>query len=159
MEFVSLNSKPLLVISIMPLCMFIWLLNMVINHRQQAPSSLTFASLLAKLNSAMDQELLQCFHISKVHMHSIKNSPRIRIKWSDFQTYPYYLQPWSFLAFTWVLSNWKTERSSQVLCLKFFVQPLFWSFYKFSKQNSEIPLYDTLKSLNICGICGSSPGQ
>jgi hypothetical protein len=39
------------------------------------PLSLTFASPLAKLNSAMDQELLQCFHASKVHMCSIKNSP------------------------------------------------------------------------------------
>ena len=32
------------------------------------------------------------------------------------------------VAFTWVLSNWKTERLSQALCLKFFVQPIFWSF-------------------------------
>jgi hypothetical protein len=46
-----------------------------VSDRQQAPSSLTFASLLAKLNSAMDQELLQSFHASKVHMRLIKNSP------------------------------------------------------------------------------------
>ena len=39
------------------------------------PPSLSFASPWAKVNSAMDQELLQCFHTSKVHMCSIKNSP------------------------------------------------------------------------------------
>jgi hypothetical protein len=45
------------------------------NYRQQAPASLTFASPLAKLNSVnLDQELLQCFYASKVHMHSNKNS-------------------------------------------------------------------------------------
>ena len=44
---------------------------MVVNYRQQAPLSLTFASPLAKLNSTkMDHELLRCFHSSKVHMHS-----------------------------------------------------------------------------------------
>jgi hypothetical protein len=44
--------------------------NMIVNYRQQGPPSLTFASLLAKLNSAkIDHELLQCFHVSKVHMH------------------------------------------------------------------------------------------
>jgi hypothetical protein len=47
---------------------------MVVNHRQQALPTLTFASPLAKLNLAkkIDQELLQCFHASKVHMRSIK---------------------------------------------------------------------------------------
>jgi hypothetical protein len=49
---------------------------MIDNYRQQAPSNLTFASPLAKLDSAnLDQELLQCFHTSKVHMRSNKNSP------------------------------------------------------------------------------------
>jgi hypothetical protein len=49
---------------------------MVDNYHQQAPPSLTFASLLAKLNSSnLDQELLQCFHASKVHMRSNKKSP------------------------------------------------------------------------------------
>jgi uncharacterized membrane protein (DUF106 family) len=75
MEFISLNLKPLLVISIVPLCMFYWRLNMVVNYRQQAPPSLTFASPWAKLNLAMDQESLQSFHALKVHMRSIKNSP------------------------------------------------------------------------------------
>ena len=46
-----------------------------VSDRQQGPPSLTFVSLWAKLNSSMDPELLQCFHSSKVHMHSIKNSP------------------------------------------------------------------------------------
>ena len=32
-------------------------------------------SIVWKLNSAIDQELLQCFHASKVHMRSINNSP------------------------------------------------------------------------------------
>jgi hypothetical protein len=46
------------------------------NYRQQASLSLTFASPLAKLNSAnLDQELLQCFYAFKVHMRSNKNSP------------------------------------------------------------------------------------
>jgi hypothetical protein len=52
MEFVSLNPKPLLVISFVPLYMFYWRFNMVVNYSQQAPSSLTFASPLAELNSA-----------------------------------------------------------------------------------------------------------
>ena len=46
-----------------------------VNDRQQAPPHLIFASSWAKPNSAMDQELLQCFHTSKVHWCSIKNSP------------------------------------------------------------------------------------
>ena len=46
-----------------------------VNDRQQAPPSLTFASRKAKLNSEMEQELLQCFHALKVHMRSVKNSP------------------------------------------------------------------------------------
>jgi hypothetical protein len=50
---------------------------MVDNFRQQAPPSLTFASSLSKLDLAkkLDQELLQCFHASKVHMRLNKNSP------------------------------------------------------------------------------------
>jgi hypothetical protein len=31
----------------------------------------------------------------------------IRINYSDFQTYPYYFQPWGFLAFTWVFEQLK----------------------------------------------------
>jgi hypothetical protein len=49
---------------------------MVDNYHQQAPPSLTFADPLAKLDSVnLDQELLQCFYASKVHMRSNKNSP------------------------------------------------------------------------------------
>jgi hypothetical protein len=45
-------------------------------YRQQAPSSLTFASPLVKLNLAnLDQELFLCFRASKVHMRSNKNFP------------------------------------------------------------------------------------
>jgi hypothetical protein len=51
MEFISLNLKPLLVISIVPFMHVYLTLNMVVNHRQQAPPSLIFASPLAKLNS------------------------------------------------------------------------------------------------------------
>jgi hypothetical protein len=36
MEFISLNPKPLLVILIVPLCIFYWRLNMVVNYRQQS---------------------------------------------------------------------------------------------------------------------------
>jgi hypothetical protein len=64
-----------------------------VNDRQQAPTSLTFAHPWANLKSAMDQELLQWVHASKVLMRSIKILFRIRINWSDFQTYLYYLQP------------------------------------------------------------------
>ena len=111
------------------ICRICWQFIIDIKNRQQVSPSIPFASPWAKLNSAMDQELLQYFHASKVHRHSIKILLQIRINWSNFQTYPYYLQPWGFLTFTWVLSNWKIERSSQALCLKFFVSPLFQSFH------------------------------
>jgi hypothetical protein len=52
-----------------------WWLKMSISDHQQVPPSLTFASPWAKPISTMDQELLQCFHVSKVHMRSNKNSP------------------------------------------------------------------------------------
>jgi hypothetical protein len=52
-----------------------WWLIMSISDRQQVPPSLTFASPWAKPISTMDQELLQCFHASKVPMRSNKNSP------------------------------------------------------------------------------------
>jgi hypothetical protein len=51
-----------------------WFIIGVSDHKQ-APPHLTFASPLAKLNLAMDPELLQCFYVSKVHMRSNKNSP------------------------------------------------------------------------------------
>jgi hypothetical protein len=76
MKFVSLKPKPLLVLSYVPLYVFYWRLNMDINYHQQASPSLTFASPLAKLNSTnLDQELLECFHASEVHMCSNKNCP------------------------------------------------------------------------------------
>jgi hypothetical protein len=52
MKFISLNPRPLLVISFVPLYMFPWRFNIVVNYSQQAPPSLTFASPLAKLNLA-----------------------------------------------------------------------------------------------------------
>jgi hypothetical protein len=52
-----------------------WQFIIDINDCQQAFPSLSFASLWAKLNLTMDQELLLCFHALKVHMHSIKHSP------------------------------------------------------------------------------------
>jgi hypothetical protein len=52
MEFVSLNPKSSLVISFVSLYMFFDGLIMVVNYHQQTPPSLTFASPLAKLNSA-----------------------------------------------------------------------------------------------------------
>jgi hypothetical protein len=48
---------------------------MNINYHQQTPPILHFVSPWAKLNLNMDQELLQCFYSSKVHMRSNKNSP------------------------------------------------------------------------------------
>ena len=102
---------------------------MVVNYRQQTPPSLTFASLLAKLNLAnMDQGFKDFKNIDATPQEYTCVQTRIllwiRINWSDFQIYPYYLQPWGFLAFSWVLSNWKIERSSQALYLMFFAQPL-----------------------------------
>jgi hypothetical protein len=150
MEFVSLNPKPLLVLSYVRLYMFYWWLNMVVNYCQQAPPSLTFASPLAKLNSAKSWNMsgLNAFTSQKYICIQTKILLRIRINRSNFQTYPYYLQPWDFLAFTWVLSNWRTEQSSQVLCLKLFAHPLFRSFASF--QNKAQSFYCmTLSSLSI----------
>jgi hypothetical protein len=66
-----------------PLYMFLWCFNLFVNYHQQAPPSLTFASPLVKLNSAkLDQELLQCFHTSKVHMRSIKKFSS-GLEWTD----------------------------------------------------------------------------
>jgi hypothetical protein len=54
---------------------------MVDNYREQAPPSLTFASPLAKLNSAnFDQELLICFHASKVHICWYFLAPLLKIE-------------------------------------------------------------------------------
>ena len=39
-----------------------WWFIIDVSDRQQFPPRLTFASPWAKLNSPMDQELLQCFH-------------------------------------------------------------------------------------------------
>jgi hypothetical protein len=47
-----------------------WWLWMSNSDRQQVPPSLTFASPWAKPISTMDQELLLCFYVSKVHMCS-----------------------------------------------------------------------------------------
>jgi hypothetical protein len=52
-----------------------WWLIMSISDHQQVPLSLTFASPWAKPISTMDQELLQWFYASKVHMRWNKNSP------------------------------------------------------------------------------------
>ena len=99
------------------------------NYRQQTPPSLTFARSWAMPNLATDQEFRIFENIvatpQKYICIQIRILLRIRANQSDFQTYPYYFQPWGFLALTWILSNWKIERSSQAPCLKFFVQPLF----------------------------------
>jgi hypothetical protein len=78
------------------------------------------------------------------------------------------------VATTWVLSSWKTERSSQALCLKLFDQLLFQSFVRFSNKTQRFlcmtlsclsfvvfldPHQGTngvclLSSLKICGIFG-----
>jgi hypothetical protein len=78
------------------------------------------------------------------------------------------------VAITWVLSSWKTDRSSQALCLKHFDQPLFQSFVGFSNKTQRFlcmtlsrlsfmvfldphqGIYDVclLSSLKICGIFG-----
>ena len=54
------------------------------SDRQQVPPSLPFASPLAKPVSIMDQELLQCFHASKLQMCSNKISPQTVFNYFDF---------------------------------------------------------------------------
>ena len=71
----------MLVILFMHLYKLYWRFMMNVNYHQQAPPHLTFASPRAKPNSAMDQELLQCFNSSKVHRCSIKNSPPDKLIW------------------------------------------------------------------------------
>ena len=74
---------------------------MVVNYRQQAPPSVTFASPLAKLNLVKRiRSYVDAFTLQKYTCVQTRILLRIRINRSDFQTYPYYLQPWGFLAFT-----------------------------------------------------------
>ena len=75
MESISFNPIPMFGDGIKYIYRICWWFIIGVNDRQQAPPHLTFASPWAKPNSVMDQELLQCFHASKVHMCSIKNSP------------------------------------------------------------------------------------
>ena len=111
------------------------------NYHQQTPPSLTFAHPWAMPNLAMDQEFKDFENIDATpQKYACIQSwilLQIKIHRSDFQTYPYYLQPWGFLAFTWILSNWKIERSSQALCLKFFGLPLFRSFLSFQNKTQR----------------------
>jgi hypothetical protein len=75
--------------------MFGWWFIIDVSDRQQAPPSLTFGSPLAKPNSAMDQELLQMLlGLKSTHAFKQKILLGIGIDYSEFQTYPYYLQPW-----------------------------------------------------------------
>jgi hypothetical protein len=52
------------------------------------------------------------------------------------------------VAVTWVLSSWKTKRSSQAICLKLFDQPLFQSFAGFSNKTKRF-LCMTLSRLSF----------
>ena len=71
---------------------------MVDNYRQQTPPSLIFASPWAKLNLSMDQKFRIFKNIvATPHKYTCVQTRillRIRTNWSDFQTYPYYHQPW-----------------------------------------------------------------
>ena len=79
------------------------------NYRQQTPPSLTFACPWAMPNLGMDQKVWIFENIETTPQKYTYVQTRIlfwiRTNWSDFQIYPYYLQPWGFLSFTWVLSN------------------------------------------------------
>jgi hypothetical protein len=68
MEFISLNPKPLLVISIMPLCMFYWWLNMVVNYHQQLVSVAGFTSIFQDMTVRMKHGLLMHSFISRFRM-------------------------------------------------------------------------------------------
>jgi hypothetical protein len=68
-------------------------------------------------------------------MHSNKNSPSETDL--TFKLAHITFNHGAFLAFTWVLSNWKIEQSSQALCLKLFAQPLFWSFASFQNKTQS----------------------
>jgi hypothetical protein len=86
-----------LVILFMPLYMLCWWFIKIVNYRQQTPSSLTFASPLAKLN--LEKWIRSCvdaFTPQKYTCVQTRILLRIRINRSDFQTYPYYLQLWGF---------------------------------------------------------------
>ena len=71
---VSVPPISMLVIAFKPFLYSLVDIKMVLIYYQQAPPNLPFARPWAKINSVMDQELLQCFHASKVHMRSKKNS-------------------------------------------------------------------------------------
>jgi hypothetical protein len=68
MEFISLNPKPLLVISIVPLCMFYWWLNMVVNYCQQLVSVAGFTSIFQDMTVRMKHGLLMHSFISRFRM-------------------------------------------------------------------------------------------
>ena len=131
------------------------------NYHQQILPSLTFARPWAKLNLGTDQKFRIFENIVATPQKYICIQTRIllwiRTNWSIFQTYPYYLQLWGLKP---SLGSWVIERQNDQV--KHYVSCSLFNhgsrlFISFQNKNSEIPLYDTLKSLNICGICGSSP--
>jgi hypothetical protein len=67
-EFISLNPKPLLVISIVPLCMFYWWLNMGVNYRQQPVLVTGFTCSFQDMTRRMKHVLLMHSFISQFHM-------------------------------------------------------------------------------------------
>ena len=79
------------------------------NYHQQTPPSLTFAHPRVMPNLAMDQKnrIFENIEITSQKYTCVQTRILLRIKIhrSNFQTYSYYLQPWGFLAFTWILSN------------------------------------------------------
>jgi hypothetical protein len=95
---------------------------MVVIYHQQAPLSLYFASPLAKANSAnLDQELLLCFHASKVHIRSNKNSLLDQNKLIRLSNLPILPTTVELLSFYLALEQLKdrtikSSTMSQVLC-------------------------------------------
>ena len=105
-----------------PLYMFYWWFIMVVNYHQQAPPSITFASPLEKLNLAKKwiRSCYDAFTPQKYICVQTRILLQIRINRSDFQTFPYYLQPWGFSLHLGLEQlkdrTIKSSTMSQVLC-------------------------------------------
>ena len=66
----------------MPLCMLYWRFIMVVNYHQQTPSSLTFASPLAKLNLVNGSGVVSMLSLLK-STHAFNQEFSFVLKWTD----------------------------------------------------------------------------
>jgi hypothetical protein len=110
---------------------------MILIYRQQTPPSLPFARPWAKINSVMDQDLLQMlsrFKSTHAFIQELSFGLQRTILTLNLPILPFTM---GLVAVTWVFSSQKTEWSSQALCLKLFDQPLFQSFAGFSNKTQR----------------------